>query len=376
MRHYLMSVHFEVMMGTIGPRLRAAREARNLSVQQAADDTRISLRFLEALEREEFEALPAPVYVRGFLRSYANYLGLEPQSLLDELNGDNSAESLPSPYLRAPDRRPQRPSTPPGVAAEPVAPVEAVSPPGESEWDPEPEAGDEPDDYDDGWDDYRAQPVPGVLSERGYQGGGSGTARTVMLAGIALIVVIAVVAAALAMRGGDDDSVPVVGDDEETTPTQSGGGAGRTVIAVGSATVEGSPGTENTPGAAETPTPGTTPGEDGTASTESTPTQAATSEPGATATPTATTAPTLTSTPVPPTATPVPTATVQPHPFELAECTAGGGTSCGTPPYRVICAPDGWFVDKDGDYAKPPEWFEFTVNSTFGINGVVESTCP
>ena len=52
--------------------LRSARIQRGLSIEQVAQDTRISARFLEALEDEAFQELPAPVYVRGFLRSYGN----------------------------------------------------------------------------------------------------------------------------------------------------------------------------------------------------------------------------------------------------------------------------------------------------------------
>src|SRR6188768_730254 len=75
----------------IGEALSSSRERRGLSIDQVAQDTRISPRFLEALEAEQFQELPAPVYVRGFLRSYATYLGLEPQELLDELPGANGA---------------------------------------------------------------------------------------------------------------------------------------------------------------------------------------------------------------------------------------------------------------------------------------------
>mgnify|MGYP002682430424 CR=1 FL=1 len=78
-------------MAGIGEALRSTREHRGLSIDQVAQDTRISPRFLEALEAEQFNELPAPVYVRGFLRSYANYLKLEPQPLLDRLIGGDVA---------------------------------------------------------------------------------------------------------------------------------------------------------------------------------------------------------------------------------------------------------------------------------------------
>jgi transcriptional regulator with XRE-family HTH domain len=61
----------------IGDRLRDARFARRLTIEDAERDTRISRRYLQALEDERFDLLPAPVYARGFMRSYAAYLQLD-----------------------------------------------------------------------------------------------------------------------------------------------------------------------------------------------------------------------------------------------------------------------------------------------------------
>jgi len=61
----------------IGAGLREARERQGLSLEQAAEATRIAARHLRALEEERFERLPEPVYARGFLREYAGFLGLD-----------------------------------------------------------------------------------------------------------------------------------------------------------------------------------------------------------------------------------------------------------------------------------------------------------
>jgi hypothetical protein len=53
-----------------------------MTIEDAARATRIPRRYLEALEQEDFGILPAPVYARGFLRSYSGYLGLDPTDLL------------------------------------------------------------------------------------------------------------------------------------------------------------------------------------------------------------------------------------------------------------------------------------------------------
>ena len=66
----------------IGEQLTRARLSRNLTIEEAEQGTRISGRFLQALEQERFEKIPAPVFAKGFLRSYAQFLGLNPQALL------------------------------------------------------------------------------------------------------------------------------------------------------------------------------------------------------------------------------------------------------------------------------------------------------
>ena len=60
----------------IGPALRKARETRGKTIEEASRDTRIRPEYLQALEREAFQTLRGDVYVRGFLRSYSSYLGL------------------------------------------------------------------------------------------------------------------------------------------------------------------------------------------------------------------------------------------------------------------------------------------------------------
>jgi len=69
-------------MGELGNALIQARVARGLSLQDAERDTRISGRYLEALEAEDFGVFPATVYSRAFFRTYAQYLGLDAHELL------------------------------------------------------------------------------------------------------------------------------------------------------------------------------------------------------------------------------------------------------------------------------------------------------
>ena len=66
----------------IGRALRSAREHRGKSLEEAGRETRVRTDYLEALEQEAFNALGSDVYVRGFLRSYAKYLGLNHEKVV------------------------------------------------------------------------------------------------------------------------------------------------------------------------------------------------------------------------------------------------------------------------------------------------------
>ncbi|HST35803.1 MAG TPA: helix-turn-helix domain-containing protein, partial [Allosphingosinicella sp.] len=66
----------EVFVST-GEQLKRAREAKGLSLDDVANQTRIPIRHLQAIEREEWDALPAPTYAVGFARNYANAVGLD-----------------------------------------------------------------------------------------------------------------------------------------------------------------------------------------------------------------------------------------------------------------------------------------------------------
>ncbi len=69
---------------TVGEILLAARERKGKSLEEASEETRIAVKNLEYLETDNFEAVPAKVYVRGFLRTYASYLELDVEYLLDK----------------------------------------------------------------------------------------------------------------------------------------------------------------------------------------------------------------------------------------------------------------------------------------------------
>lgn len=71
-------------MDTIGKLLREQREDRNLTLDNAADATKIRKIYLKAMEEDDFKALPGDVFAKGMLRTYGNYLGLDGKKLVEE----------------------------------------------------------------------------------------------------------------------------------------------------------------------------------------------------------------------------------------------------------------------------------------------------
>jgi cytoskeletal protein RodZ len=97
-------------MAGLGDEFRAAREARHLSLSDVSEQIHIRSVYLQSLEDEDWKAIAAPVYVRGFIRTYARFLGLDPEHAVGRFNatlGDGHKGS--DPVLAAPARR-RRPS--------------------------------------------------------------------------------------------------------------------------------------------------------------------------------------------------------------------------------------------------------------------------
>ena len=89
---------------TIGAYLRAVRRRRRISIERAAEDTKIRAAFLMRMESDEFDFL-APAYVRGFLKSYARYLRVEPEPLLEEFESRYGGGRVEASQMVALQRR-------------------------------------------------------------------------------------------------------------------------------------------------------------------------------------------------------------------------------------------------------------------------------
>jgi hypothetical protein len=105
-------------METIGQQLRAARERKKITLEAAAQATKIKGEHLASLEANEFDDIEAPVYVKGFIKIYARFLGIEERPLVDAYLRTVSVETSL-----------QLSPTPPPAPVAPPPPPKPVAPP-------------------------------------------------------------------------------------------------------------------------------------------------------------------------------------------------------------------------------------------------------
>src|SRR5581483_8795954 len=97
-------------MADIGTSLREARMRARIDITEVESATKIRARYLRAIENEEWDALPGPVYVKSFLRTYADYLGLDSRMLVEEFKRryEHGGEHELSPIASLPRRERER----------------------------------------------------------------------------------------------------------------------------------------------------------------------------------------------------------------------------------------------------------------------------
>jgi len=86
-------------MATVGEQLKAAREAQRLTVTQVADMTKIRSDHIRAIDQGSYDVFSAPVYIRGFVRTYAMALKLDTTVILAQLNqelAESGSQGLPA----------------------------------------------------------------------------------------------------------------------------------------------------------------------------------------------------------------------------------------------------------------------------------------
>lgn len=225
-------------MSELGSRLIRAREARGLTLEDAERDTRISRRYLQALESEQLEVIPAPVYARGFLRSYSQYLGLDPQEMLALFpREDDPGYAAPPPPARPSTREPisavgpARPSWRRSSRAEQERQPrqERPSPPPAPRPQPRPEP-TVPAAHEDGWEPMIGVDIGVPAPARRLKTDPAAQTRsmTVLVIAVAAVVAVVVLAFAISRLDGGDNAGGVA----PPTGTSSPAGA-RTSTAAG-----------------------------------------------------------------------------------------------------------------------------------------------
>ena len=71
------------MAASFGEQLRLAREARGITLRQISDQTRISIRYLEAIETDDYKRLPGGIFNRSFIKSYAKQIGFDEKEAVE-----------------------------------------------------------------------------------------------------------------------------------------------------------------------------------------------------------------------------------------------------------------------------------------------------
>ena len=72
------------MSQSIGEKLRLAREARGIALREISEQTRISIRYLEAIESDDYKRLPGGIFNRSFIRAYAKFVGMDEHAALED----------------------------------------------------------------------------------------------------------------------------------------------------------------------------------------------------------------------------------------------------------------------------------------------------
>src|SRR5687768_18217430 len=112
------------MTQTIGQRLKAEREEQRLTIEKVFEVTRIRIPYLQALEADDLSKMPSPVQARGYLRNYAEFLGLNYEQMLNEIRSEqklsDGVDAIIGPADDASDLRSSSP--PPDDSAHAIQP--------------------------------------------------------------------------------------------------------------------------------------------------------------------------------------------------------------------------------------------------------------
>lgn len=93
-------------MDSLGTFLRKEREQKNIALETLSEKTRIPLKFLQAMEEDRWDELPSLVYIQGYLRSYALYLGFSPEKVFTRYKNEVLKKDEPQKETIPPPKPP------------------------------------------------------------------------------------------------------------------------------------------------------------------------------------------------------------------------------------------------------------------------------
>ena len=85
-------------MPSFGETLKRERELRQISLREISEATKINLRYLEALERDDFRHLPGGVFNKGFVRAFAQFIGIDPEAMVMAYLDEERSQEARSPH--------------------------------------------------------------------------------------------------------------------------------------------------------------------------------------------------------------------------------------------------------------------------------------
>jgi len=92
------------MAAGIGEKLRLERETRGIALRDISENTRIAMRYLEAIEGDDYRRLPGGIFNRSFIRAYAKFIGFDEETAIEEYTrtlrdqGESSEDEPPKPF--------------------------------------------------------------------------------------------------------------------------------------------------------------------------------------------------------------------------------------------------------------------------------------
>lgn len=95
------------MSSTLGEKMREAREERGITISEVAEQTRISPLYIESIEKDDYKPLPGGIFNKGFLKSYARYIGFDEHEALQEYSKLVGSQSANSPEEEFKSYRPE-----------------------------------------------------------------------------------------------------------------------------------------------------------------------------------------------------------------------------------------------------------------------------